>query len=320
MRFQPSYNQSFTTPYSFQAQEHDDEVKGDENSVNFSFRMHDPRLGRFFAIDPLASKYPANSSYAFSENRLIDKIELEGLETSPVKMHNDAGTLTTNYFRSIGWKAAAEFNEALVGIGGAILETVDAHTIKGMNENAISDLQTTVHIMAKYNTVNPFKVMGLKAIESNVDLIENGGTREWSNWATHKGIEAATIAIGAANLGELIVTPSKGKIITRSNIRKVKRHLNKYFEGDPGNEIMINRLKQIRKGNLKATQIDINFVKHELRESQLMKKGKTYEQAHNQTLNEQGMGNGVKYHEQLYTKEALKAQDDAEAAKYGIKR
>ncbi len=42
--------------------------------------MHDPRIGRFFAIDPLAAKYPHNSVYAFSENRVIDGVELEGLE------------------------------------------------------------------------------------------------------------------------------------------------------------------------------------------------------------------------------------------------
>jgi hypothetical protein len=42
--------------------------------------MHDPRVGRFFAVDPLAGKYPWNSTYAFSENRVIDGVELEGLE------------------------------------------------------------------------------------------------------------------------------------------------------------------------------------------------------------------------------------------------
>ena len=42
--------------------------------------MHDPRIGRFFAVDPLAAKYPWNSSYAFSENRVIDGVELEGKE------------------------------------------------------------------------------------------------------------------------------------------------------------------------------------------------------------------------------------------------
>ncbi len=72
------------TTYSFQGQERDDEVKGNGNSVNYTFRMHDPRVGRFFAVDPLTKKYPYNSSYAFSENRLIDGVELEGLEVKSV--------------------------------------------------------------------------------------------------------------------------------------------------------------------------------------------------------------------------------------------
>lgn len=73
--------------YGFQGQEKDDEVKGEGNSVNYTFRMHDPRLGRFFAIDPLAYKYPHNSPYAFSENNLIHMVEMEGLEKAPPKVH-----------------------------------------------------------------------------------------------------------------------------------------------------------------------------------------------------------------------------------------
>jgi RHS repeat-associated protein len=66
--------------YGFQGQEKDDEIKGEGNSLNYTFRMHDPRVGRFFAVDPLRAKYPHNSPYAFSENRVMDGIELEGLE------------------------------------------------------------------------------------------------------------------------------------------------------------------------------------------------------------------------------------------------
>lgn len=69
--------------YGFQGQEQDDEVKGEGNSINYKYRMHDPRLGRFFTLDPLAPKYPHNSPYAFSENRLLDGVELEGLEFIP---------------------------------------------------------------------------------------------------------------------------------------------------------------------------------------------------------------------------------------------
>ncbi len=71
-----------TYAYGFQGQERDDEVKGAGNAINYKFRMHDPRLGRFFAVDPLAADFPWNSTYAFSENRVIDRVELEGAESS----------------------------------------------------------------------------------------------------------------------------------------------------------------------------------------------------------------------------------------------
>jgi RHS repeat-associated protein len=64
------------TRFGFQNQEEDPET----GLVNYKYRMHDPRLGRFFAIDPLAAKYPHNSPYAFSENIIINGKELEGLE------------------------------------------------------------------------------------------------------------------------------------------------------------------------------------------------------------------------------------------------
>lgn len=66
--------------YGFQGQEKDDELKGEGNSLNYTFRMHDPRLGKFLSLDPLSDSYPHNSPYAFSENRVIDGIELEGAE------------------------------------------------------------------------------------------------------------------------------------------------------------------------------------------------------------------------------------------------
>lgn len=69
--------------YGFQGQEKDDEVKGSGNQINFGHRVHDPRLGRFFSVDPIARDYPWNSPYAFSENRLIDGVEFEGLEWDP---------------------------------------------------------------------------------------------------------------------------------------------------------------------------------------------------------------------------------------------
>jgi len=75
--------------YGFQRQEKDDEIMGSGNSINYKYRMHDPRLSRFFAVDPLAASFPWNSPYAFSENRVIASIELEGLEAVDLNTNNN---------------------------------------------------------------------------------------------------------------------------------------------------------------------------------------------------------------------------------------
>src|SRR5690554_4640161 len=67
--------------YSFQNQEHHNEIRGKGNYINYKYRGYDPRVGRLdWLVDPLAAQYPWNSPYAFSENRVLDGVELEGLE------------------------------------------------------------------------------------------------------------------------------------------------------------------------------------------------------------------------------------------------
>jgi RHS repeat-associated protein len=67
--------------FGFQGQLKDDELNSSVGtSYAFEYRVHDPRVGRFLSVDPLAQKYPYYSFYAFSGNRVIDMIEFEGLE------------------------------------------------------------------------------------------------------------------------------------------------------------------------------------------------------------------------------------------------
>jgi RHS repeat-associated protein len=66
--------------FGFNGMEKDDEIKGNNNSVAFKYRIHDPRIGRFLSVDPLSKDYPWNSTYAFAENSVIRFIDLEGLE------------------------------------------------------------------------------------------------------------------------------------------------------------------------------------------------------------------------------------------------
>ena len=65
--------------FGFNGQEQDTEWRGGQ-AVNFKYRVHDPRIAKFLSVDPLAPDYTWNSPYAFAENRVIDGIDLEGLE------------------------------------------------------------------------------------------------------------------------------------------------------------------------------------------------------------------------------------------------
>ncbi|WPO81976.1 DUF6443 domain-containing protein [Chryseobacterium sp. JJR-5R] len=90
--------------YTFQEQEKQEET----GWVSFKWRNYDPSYGRFFNIDPLAEKYPYNSIYAFSENRVIDGRELEGLEWVSTK---NAQGQTTNRQLTVSITNGTTLNE-----------------------------------------------------------------------------------------------------------------------------------------------------------------------------------------------------------------
>ena len=80
MLLQSYANAEWAYGYGFEGIEKTDEVSGEGNHYEFKYREYDPRIGRFWSVDPLAASYPWNSTYAFAENRVIDGIDLEGLE------------------------------------------------------------------------------------------------------------------------------------------------------------------------------------------------------------------------------------------------
>lgn len=66
--------------YGFQGQEKDDEIKGEGNSINFTHRMYDPRLGRMLSIDPLGKLFPWWTPYQFAGNSPIAARDMEGAQ------------------------------------------------------------------------------------------------------------------------------------------------------------------------------------------------------------------------------------------------
>ncbi|MBQ0737606.1 hypothetical protein [Mesonia mobilis] len=154
--------------YGFQGQEMDNEVKGEGNSINYKFRMHDPRVGRFFAVDPLASGYPHNSPYALSENRLIDGTDLEGSEFE--------GIWTSRIY--LWWKygRGKKKSKGVTGMQKILEGTGHTLTLPTMNNGNIQEKRLTeqektlmvldgVSDLAQYAIIDPTE-MGLELIGS----------------------------------------------------------------------------------------------------------------------------------------------------------
>jgi RHS repeat-associated protein len=68
--------------FGFNGQIQDEEWNGGQ-SVNYTFRVQDARLGRFLSVDPLAPSYPELTPYQFAGNTPIWATDLEGAEAEP---------------------------------------------------------------------------------------------------------------------------------------------------------------------------------------------------------------------------------------------
>ncbi len=64
--------------FGFNGQEKDNEMKGNGNSIDFTARMYDTRVGRFLSLDPLSKKFPSESNFSFAGNNPIYYVDREG--------------------------------------------------------------------------------------------------------------------------------------------------------------------------------------------------------------------------------------------------
>ena len=77
------YNRGFSFEnyrYGFNGKAKDNEVFGNGNFIDYGKRENDPRLARFFSVDPITKKYPMLTPYQFASNRPIDGVDWDGLE------------------------------------------------------------------------------------------------------------------------------------------------------------------------------------------------------------------------------------------------
>ena len=139
--------------WGFQNQEVDNELSGDGNAVNYSYRIHDPRIARFSAVDPLTSSYPWNSTYAFSENRVVSAIELEGLEAWD--LNGDKGTVFGPYKNQESAEKAASDPGTCIILKQVTVRVPQISTRSYGGDGSGSAWDRTLYSLNKINEINP---------------------------------------------------------------------------------------------------------------------------------------------------------------------
>jgi hypothetical protein len=292
--------------------------------------MHDPRVGRFLSIDPFYKSFPWNSPYAFSENRVIDMVELEGGETALSNAFiyaAKAGTFGETVQHIVGGidKSAEKSANGLV-----YLFTNPKEAVKGMGNLSLGLIASSTPNSATFGDINLLQLdakfgtstfASMKAFKQSVNTsankLINGNLQDKTEvvtdiatlYFTPKIMKFADEISGISKITKFI-TPrifSKNFTIGPKTYQKVVAHLEQ-FGYKAENVIMLDRMKKITAKEMVATEIDLNFAKHELQEKAYMDGGMEYNAAHEQTLKDQGMYHKG-YEQKLYTPEALEAGD-----------
>lgn len=151
-RQQPVCARSFSQTPLGQSQDFDGDLGW--NTYQMRFRTHDPQIGRFIQIDPLASEYSHNSTYAYAENDVIRSIDVEGLEKFIVINNLTNGNLTSTTIYRVANSSGELQNQKAVRI---------------MSQNGNGDYSNSNKLVVNYELSNGTVVGTPKASQDGLD-------------------------------------------------------------------------------------------------------------------------------------------------------
>ena len=102
-----SYQSSSSYRYGMNGKEKDDEIVGSGNNYDFGARHYDPRLGKWWGVDPKAHEYASWSPYVFCMNTPISAYDPDGKRTYFV---GGAGLDTKGWNYTDRWATAFKNN------------------------------------------------------------------------------------------------------------------------------------------------------------------------------------------------------------------
>jgi RHS repeat-associated protein len=144
--------------YGFNGKEKSDEIYENGNAYDFGERIQDPRLGRWFSLDPLMNKYPGETPYMYTGNNPILFIDPDGKDRIvTINLITNTGTYTLLQITTDKGVYKKVLNKLYIS-GGVEVNNYNIHetyTIDVSNNataNQVMNFKSSTEFSNKYST------------------------------------------------------------------------------------------------------------------------------------------------------------------------
>ncbi len=220
---------SFNNPlynyrYSFNGKEHDNEMFGVGNELDYGMRVYDPRAGRFLSVDPLTKGYPELTPYQFASNTPIQGTDLDGMEIfyhDPLAMYR----IVKGVF--LGW------TDDFASGGMKVREGAAQLSLAKTNQASYNNPEVPAHVQNMLNQKD--RVEGAtKMIEGTTDMLLASAEGVSTAAPIGEGMSAGKNAFGA---------------LARAAERKAVSGAEKASESMAANALKMNEKALVESGN-----------------------------------------------------------------------
>lgn len=215
MMHKSSIFHDFSNPYQYKYQSQELQETG---FYSFKWRNYMPDVGRFFNVDPLSEMYAYQSHYNFSENRVIDAREIEGLEADLLNDTDQVLTPASFGNASGGYDGAPQIHANAGYFGIAVTQGIQEVVLQGQNTSP-------------YNSYNGLAlgdtgrtVIGfVPFVGSGLDIYEGYRNGNWVQFGI--GIGGLALDVATLGSGSLIKGGVKaiGTELVEGGIKKITR-------------------------------------------------------------------------------------------------
>ena len=312
--------------FGFNGKEKDQQGEFGNTTYDYGFRIYNPTLGRFMSVDPLTKSYPMLTPYQFASNTPIQAIDMDGLESrdfrhAAIGQQMGRATITSQNYDELFQKQVRHAiatetprTRSLRYTIGGILTGLTAATVGGygiqfVRNNWVNLLfNPIVHNEIAAGLYGTFAddEWAIPAVSDNATK----GLRRLAGVADVSRLGDDGFRVGGKVIKEAVRSIDNVSV-TDEGIGLIKKHLSRSeLDSDVANDVMIDRLKSIARGELDATDTDLYFYTHELTEYGLMEQGYLYEEAHAISTK----AYGIKAKDEvstLYTPEAIQKGEES---------